>query len=498
MGKKGNWFGAVKRVFSPESKEKKEQGNHRSKKKWGFGKSRSADPSSSSLGTSSAGQPASEKPPTPAPPPPNEQVKITDAETEQSKHAYSVAIATAVAAEAAVAAAQAAAEVVRLTTPTSRYSGKSREDIAAIKIQTAFRGYLARRALRALRGLVRLKELIDGQSVKRQATTTLRCMQTLARVQSQIRSRRIRMTEENLALQRQLQLKCERERENLRASMGDDWDDSMQSKEQIETSLLHKQEATIRRERALAYAFTHQQMLKNPSRSVNPMFMDPNNPQWGWSWLERWMAARPWESRSATDREPDSQASVKSASISVGGEITKAYARRDLTPDRPPLAQKLSRPASRHSPSTPSKASSITGKIKPASPRGGWGQDDDSRSILSLQSHRQHSIAGSSVRDDESLASSPAVPNYMTPTQSAKAKSRLQSPLSNERPDMTPDRVSVGSVKKRLSFPAAEKHGMVPAVPRRHSGPPKVDIGSASVKDIAVNSEISVGNGGSK
>ncbi|KAK1256620.1 Protein IQ-DOMAIN 1 [Acorus gramineus] len=209
MGKKGNWFGAVKRVFSPESKEKKEQGNHRSKKKWGFGKSRSADPSSSSLGTSSAGPPASA----------NEQVKITDVENEQSKHAYSVAIATAVAAEAAVAAAQAAAEVVRLTTPTSRYSGKSSEDIAAIKIQTAFRGYLARRALRALRGLVRLKALIDGQSVKRQATTTLRCMQTLARVQSQIRSRRIRMTEENLALQRQLQLKCERERENLRASV---------------------------------------------------------------------------------------------------------------------------------------------------------------------------------------------------------------------------------------------------------------------------------------
>ncbi|KAF3337005.1 Protein IQ-DOMAIN 1 [Carex littledalei] len=40
----------------------------------------------------------------------------------------------------------------------------------------------ARRALRALRGLVRLKSLIDGNSVKRQAASTLRCMQTLARV----------------------------------------------------------------------------------------------------------------------------------------------------------------------------------------------------------------------------------------------------------------------------------------------------------------------------
>ena len=70
-----------------------------------------------------------------------------------------------------------------------------------------------------MRGLVRLKSLIQGQSVKRQATTTLRCMQTLARVQSQIRARRLRMSEENQALQRQLQQKCEKELEKLRASV---------------------------------------------------------------------------------------------------------------------------------------------------------------------------------------------------------------------------------------------------------------------------------------
>jgi hypothetical protein len=69
----------------------------------------------------------------------------------------------------------------------------------------------ARRALRALRGLVRLKLLVEGNSVKRQAASTLRCMQTLARVQSQIRSRRLKMSEENQALQRQLLLKQELE-----------------------------------------------------------------------------------------------------------------------------------------------------------------------------------------------------------------------------------------------------------------------------------------------
>lgn len=78
--------------------------------------------------------------------------------------------------------------------------------------------FQARRALRALRGLVRLKLLMEGSVVKRQAANTLKCMQTLARVQSQIRSRRIRMLEETQALQRQLLQKHAKELENLRVS----------------------------------------------------------------------------------------------------------------------------------------------------------------------------------------------------------------------------------------------------------------------------------------
>lgn len=40
--------------------------------------------------------------------------------------------------------------------------------------------------------------------------------------------------------------------------MDEIWDDSTQSKEQLEASIQSKQEAAMRRERALAYAFTHQ------------------------------------------------------------------------------------------------------------------------------------------------------------------------------------------------------------------------------------------------
>lgn len=199
------------------------------------------------------------------------------------------------------------------------------------------------------------------------------------------------------------------------------------------------------------------------------------------------MAARPWESRSTTDKDLNSDhASVKSASITVNGEeVTRSYARRDSILDKAsPATQKTLRStSSRNSPSTPqSKPPIAAAKIKSASPRIGLGlapPDDETRSMVSTISERitrRHSIAGSSVGDEESLVGSPAVPSYMAPTQSTRARSRFQSPLSDTVENL--DKVSVGSAKKRLSFP------MSPSLGRRQSGPPKVDL--ATAKDVAV------------
>lgn len=44
----------------------------------------------------------------------------------------------------------------------------------------------------------------------------------------------------------------------LLQQVGEEWDDRSQLKEQIEAKLLHRQEAALRRERALAYSFSHQ------------------------------------------------------------------------------------------------------------------------------------------------------------------------------------------------------------------------------------------------
>ena len=215
------------------------------------------------------------------------------------------------------------------------------------------------------------------------------------------------------------------------------------------------------------------------------------------------MAARPWESRSAMEKELNSDyASVKSTTTSRAmsiGEISKSYVRRDLNLDKKPspTTQKSSRPPSRQSPSTPpskarSSSSVAAAKTKPASPKGsGLCADDDSRSMLSIQSeqYRRHSLAGSSVRDDESLASSPAVPSYMASTESTRARSRLPSPLGLEKNNGTPERGSSASAKKRLSFPAS------PVRNRRHSGPPRVE--PSSIKALSLHTE-EAGNGGTR
>ncbi|KAL8199849.1 hypothetical protein R6Q57_013417 [Mikania cordata] len=163
---------------------------------------------------------------------------------------------------------------------------KTKEEISAIKIQKDFRGYLARRIFRSLRAMKRLNLWIKGQAVKHQTATTLTRMQTMGRIRSQVRSRGIQMAQANETLQRHLI------RKRKKALYKQAFDLSPKSKEQIDAISRSKKEAAVRREKALAYAYTRQQTWRNSQKSS---FVEPNHLEWGWSWSHRWDAIRPWE-----------------------------------------------------------------------------------------------------------------------------------------------------------------------------------------------------------
>ncbi|XP_073154295.1 protein IQ-DOMAIN 5 isoform X2 [Henckelia pumila] len=169
-----------------------------------------------------------------------------------------------------------------------------REEWAAICIQTSFRGFLAKRALRALKGLVRLQALVRGHAVRKQAAITLRCMQALVRVQARVRARRVRMALESQSAQQKLQQQLEHDARVK--EIEDGWCDGAGSVQEIQAKLLKRKEAAAKRERAMAYALANQWQASSRQQAASAGF-EPDKNNWSWNWLERWMAVRPWENR---------------------------------------------------------------------------------------------------------------------------------------------------------------------------------------------------------
>ncbi|XP_015077111.1 protein IQ-DOMAIN 1 isoform X3 [Solanum pennellii] len=169
----------------------------------------------------------------------------------------------------------AAAEVATYTAPNivelDGYNHKSKEEIAATLIQSCYRGYLARRALRALRGLVKLQALVRGHSVRKQAQMKMRCMQALVRVQSKVRARRLQLRQSKVVEEVKL-------RSNIRE----------------ESLLLNKQEThsieNTRRKQQVYNAYQQQQKWLHSDLDDEECFGNEHeNPQQSWNWLDRWM-----------------------------------------------------------------------------------------------------------------------------------------------------------------------------------------------------------------
>ncbi|KAM0833963.1 hypothetical protein ACQ4PT_063926 [Festuca glaucescens] len=196
-----------------------------------------------------------------------------------------------------------------------------RHEWAALRIQTAFRGFLARRALRALRGIVRLQALVRGRRVRKQLAVTVKCMQALVRVQARARDRRTRLSADSQG--DALDDRATHADPVKEAETG--WCDSQGTVDDVRSKLYMRREGAIKRERAIAYALSHQRSSSHSGRPSSPAVSLRNhgiNRNSQVSYLDGWMATKPWESRLLEQSHSEQTTSRCSESIDEMNEVS--------------------------------------------------------------------------------------------------------------------------------------------------------------------------------
>ncbi|XP_019160180.1 PREDICTED: protein IQ-DOMAIN 14-like isoform X2 [Ipomoea nil] len=310
---------------------------------------------------------------------------------------------------------------------------------SATRIQAIFRGYMARKNFRSLRGLLRLQAVVKSNSVKRQTANAMKQLQLLVRVQTQIRSGRIQMLE-NQALQWQA-YKNDKDGEStlskwsqMSEAGNEKWDDSMLTKDETDQRWRKKVEAVMKRERALAYAYSHKLWKANPKNIQSNGF-----PCW-WKWLER---------------QPPSASCSESPSAVKNVPRTPSSAISDRKKGSPLLQTPNYRyPSSEYdnleSETPTSTKSAIPMRARPFHTPGRTPPNSILRKYTRARSNATGSPFQFPLKDDDSLTSCPpfSAPSYMAPTISAKAKAR---PNANPREGEfgTPS----SGAARRLTFP---------------------------------------------
>ncbi|KAK8484778.1 hypothetical protein V6N11_048073 [Hibiscus sabdariffa] len=348
MAKKKCWFSLVKRFFLFETiarTDKKEK-----RRKWMFGRSRTK--------------------------------RLTAPPGDTTKDEHTVAVVAASIVEEAVSAATFQTENVQPNSSSSNEHKRNVQDVAATTIQAAFRGYLARKALRALKGIVKLQAIIRGTAVRRQAMTTLKCLQSIVNIQSRVRAKRFRMAEGTCQYDETKQL-VTLEDKIIKVDINSQrrWDDSILTKEEADAMVLSKKEAAIKRERIKEYSSLKRKLQKSEESEQNK-----GNRRLKY-WLDEW----------------------------VDTQVGKSKELEDLD---------LIWTSNRKQPMEDNRAKQLRLKTFPRQYQYNLEGSDSPIVPFPLTSfHKKQS----SLREDNCFLTSPVVPTYMAATQSAKAKARSMS-----------------------------------------------------------------------
>ncbi|XP_027355667.1 protein IQ-DOMAIN 14-like [Abrus precatorius] len=457
MGMKG-WFSILKRLFIWDTNSTSEKEKRRN---WMFERVKN------------------KRLPSIKAPPPSKETIVSEAEEEHSKHALTVAIASAAAAEAAITAAQVAVQVVRLQsahqhnkenqeefkplktthdTPHCKQQWQRKiEDSSAIKIQTAFRGYLARKALRALKGIVKLQAIIRGRAVRRQAMSTLKCLQSIVSIQSQMFARRLQMVEGRWDFGEHEEMQGSRDKIiRMDSNSQRRWDDSLLLKEEVDASCISKKEAALKRERIKDYSFNHRRSAESERNKING--------RWRY-WMEQWVDTHLCKSKELEDLD-----SVFSSHYSRDGD---ECGRRQLKLRN---IQRQNHVEGLDSPIFTSRNSFLKGS--------------------------QNSEGG----EDHLLPSSPSIPTYMAATKSTLAKARsASSPKARTGGNFDMNSDSYSPCKKKLSTMASVNsevlsNGRMGKLSCNQQRSPSLKgisrplKSSHTVRDLSINSDCSVQN----
>ncbi|XWS34056.1 hypothetical protein CRYUN_Cryun21dG0006500 [Craigia yunnanensis] len=164
-----------------------------------------------------------------------------------------------------------------------------RLDQAAAKAQAAFRGYLARRAFRTLKGIIRLQALIRGHLVRRQAVATLCCTWGIVKFQGLARGQKVRCSDIGIEVQEK----------QLRLLQGSKSSDSFRASI---SSLVKNLSSNV---------FVQKILASSPAVLPLRLQYGPEEPNSSWQWLQRWTRSRFWESPSQPIRSLVSKSQTK-------------------------------------------------------------------------------------------------------------------------------------------------------------------------------------------